>query len=96
MRYNAAYAARKLAMAAEALGVDTRGMSDHDAALAAADAVEELMRRINHPMTLREVGVPEQALPADALHALADTATLFNARPVTDPAEVLELLHQAF
>ena len=96
MRFNAEYAAAKLAMAAQALGVDTSRMTDHDAALAAADAVEELMRRINHPMTLREVGVPEQALPADALHALADTATLFNARPVTDPAEVLELLHQAF
>jgi hypothetical protein len=35
-------------------------------------------------------------LEADALHALADTATLFNARPVNDPAEVLELLRQAF
>jgi hypothetical protein len=47
-------------------------------------------------MTLRELGVPEGALEADALHALADTATLFNARAVNDPAEVLELLRQAF
>jgi alcohol dehydrogenase class IV len=47
-------------------------------------------------MTLREIGVPEDALEADALHALADTATLFNARPVSDPAEVLGLLREAF
>jgi alcohol dehydrogenase class IV len=71
-------------------------MTDHDAALAAADAVEALMREIKHPMTLRELGVPEDALEADALHALGDTATLFNARPVNDPAEVLELFRQAF
>ncbi len=96
MRYNAVYAARKLAMAAEALGVDTRRMTDHDAALAAADAVEALMRQISHPMTLREVGVSEEDLGADALHALADIATLFNARPVLDPAQVLEVLHQAW
>jgi alcohol dehydrogenase class IV len=96
MRFNAEHAADKLAMAAQALGVDTTDMTDHDAALAAADAVEALMREIKHPMTLRELGIPEEALEADAMHALADTATLFNARPVSDPAEVLELLHQAF
>jgi alcohol dehydrogenase class IV len=96
MRFNAEHAADKLAMAAQALGVDTTHMTDHDAALAAADAVEALMREVNHPMTLRELGVPEDALGTAALHALADTATLFNAHPVYDPAEVLELLHQAF
>jgi len=96
MRFNAEHAADKLAMAAQALGVDTTDMTDHDAALAAADAVEALMREVNHPMTLRELGVPEDALGTAALHALADTATLFNAHPVYDPAEVLELLHQAF
>ncbi len=96
MRFNAEYAADKLAMAAQALGVNTAGLADHDAAFAAADAVEELMREINHPMTLRGLGVPEDALEAAALHALGDTATLFNARPVSDPAEVLEVFRQAF
>jgi alcohol dehydrogenase class IV len=96
MRYNAEYAARQLAMAAEALGVDARRMTDHDAALAAADAVEVLMRQIGHPLNLRQVGVPEDALAGDALHALADIAILFNARPVLDPADVLDLLHRAF
>jgi alcohol dehydrogenase class IV len=96
MRFNTDHAADKLAMAGQALGVDTADMTDHDAALAAADAVEALMREIKHPMTLRELGVPEDALEADAMHALADTATLFNARPVSDPADVLGLLRQAF
>ncbi len=96
MRYNADHAAAKLAMAAEALGVDTKGMGDHEAALAAADAVEDLMRRIGHPTTLHEVGVPSDALGSDALHALGDIATLFNARPVLDPGDVQGLLQAAF
>ena len=96
MRYNAQHAASKLAMAAESLGVDTRTVSDHDAALAAADAVEALMREIDHPVRLREVGVPEEELDVDALHALGDIATLFNARPVLDPNDVLDLLRKAY
>jgi aldehyde dehydrogenase (NAD+) len=96
MRYNADFAAGKLALAADALGVDTRGLSDLDAALAAADAVADLMVKVNHPTRLRDVGVPQDALASDAVHALADIATLFNARPVLDPGEVLQLLKAAY
>ncbi|MGO8872686.1 MAG: aldehyde dehydrogenase family protein [Acidimicrobiales bacterium] len=95
MRFNADHAADKLAMAAQALGVDTSAMTEHDAALAAADAVEDLMRKIHHPMTLRELGITESALEADAMHALGDAAVLFNARPVNHPGEVLTLFRQA-
>jgi len=31
-----------------------------------------------------------------AFHAIADTARLFNARPVNDPQEVLNLYKEAF
>jgi hypothetical protein len=31
-----------------------------------------------------------------AFHAVADTADLFNARPVSDPMEVLEIYKQAY
>jgi len=96
MRYNVDHAADKLAMVAQALGVDTKGMKARDAALAAADAVEALMKKAGHPMKLRDVGVPEESLPLCAFHAIADTADLFNARPVNDPNEVLELYKQAY
>jgi aldehyde dehydrogenase (NAD+) len=96
MRFNVDHAAGKLAMAAEALGVDTAGMSERDAALAAADAVEALMKAANHPMKLREVGVPEDSLGAAAFHAIADTAALFNARPVNDPMEVHQVYTEAY
>jgi alcohol dehydrogenase class IV len=96
MRYNADHAADKLAQVAEALGVNTAGMTEHDAALAAADAVEDLMKKTGHPLRLRDVGVPEENLALCAFHALADTAVLFNGRPASDPNEVLQIYSQAY
>jgi len=96
MRYNVDHAVDKLALVAQALGVDTAGMQSRDAALAAADAVEALMKKVGHPMRLRDVGVQEDDLPICAFHAIADTADLFNARPVSDPNEVLEIYKQAY
>jgi aldehyde dehydrogenase (NAD+) len=96
MRYNVDHAADKLALVAQALGVSTAGMKERDAALAAADAVEALMQKAGHPMRLRDVGVPEENLAIAAFHAVADTAAIFNARPVIDPNEVLQIYKQAY
>ena len=96
MRYNVDHAADKLVLVAQALGVNTTGMPLRDAALAAADAVEALMKEIGHPLKFREMGVPEENLPICAFHALADTANLFNARPVNDPADILKIYTEAY
>jgi aldehyde dehydrogenase (NAD+) len=96
MRYNVDYAAAKLAQVANALGVNTVEMSESEAALAAADAVETLMKKVGHPMRLRDVGVPEDNLPVCAFHAIADTAVIFNARPVNDPNDVVQLFNEAY
>jgi acyl-CoA reductase-like NAD-dependent aldehyde dehydrogenase/alcohol dehydrogenase class IV len=96
MRYNVNHASDKLALVAQALGVNIAGMTEHDAALAAADTVEALMIKVGHPMRLRDVGVPEENLAICAFHALADTAVLFNGRPVSDPNEVLQIYSQAY
>jgi alcohol dehydrogenase class IV len=96
MRFNVDFAADKLALVAQALGVKTAGMDEHKAALAAADAVETLMKKVGHPMRLQDVGVPEESLGICALHAIADTPSLFNARPVNDPGEVLEIYKQVY
>jgi len=96
MRYNAEHAADKLASVAHVLGVNTGGMKGREAALAAADAVEALMKKVGHPLRLRDVGVSEENLPLCAMHAIADTAVLFNGRPVNDINDVVELYRQAF
>ena len=96
MRFNADFAADKLALAAQALGVNTAGLDDRAAALAAADAVETLMKNSKHPLRLRDVGLKEEDLGICAFHAMGDAASLFNARPVGDPQEVLNLYLEAY
>jgi acyl-CoA reductase-like NAD-dependent aldehyde dehydrogenase/alcohol dehydrogenase class IV len=96
MRFNVDHATGKLAQIAQALGVDTKGMEERDAALAAADAIEALMKEVGHPMRLRDVGVPEEDLFKCSLHAIADSNILFNARPVTDPMDVYNVYRQAY
>jgi acyl-CoA reductase-like NAD-dependent aldehyde dehydrogenase/alcohol dehydrogenase class IV len=96
MRFNVDHATEKLALVAQALSVNTHGMKERNAALAAADAVEALMKKVGHPMRLRDVGISEEALAMCAFHAIADTADLFNARPVSDPMEVLEIYKQSY
>ncbi len=96
MRYNIDFAADKLAMVAQALGVNIAEMDNQTAAGAAADAIEKLMKETGHPMKLRDVKVPEDGLDAAAFHAICDTATLFNARPVTDAGEVAELYRSVY
>jgi alcohol dehydrogenase class IV len=96
MRYNAEVAADKLALAAQALGVNTTAMSKKEAALAAADAIEKLMTTVGHPLRLSELNVTEESLTLASLHAIADLPTIFNARPVNDPNDIDILFKQVF
>jgi aldehyde dehydrogenase (NAD+) len=96
MRFNLDFAADKLAMVAQAMGVNTAGMDNKTAALAAADAIEKLMKEAGHPLRLRDVGVPDDGFDMVAFHAICDTAALFNARPVSDPGEVAALYKQLY
>jgi acyl-CoA reductase-like NAD-dependent aldehyde dehydrogenase/alcohol dehydrogenase class IV len=96
MRFNVDHATGKLALVAQAMGVDTKDMKERDAALAAADAVEALMKKVGHPMRLRDVGVTEENLTICAFHAIGDSNVMFNPRPASDPASVLQIFTQAY
>ena len=96
MRFNVDCAADKLAMVAQAMGVNTTGMDERAAALAAADTIEILMKNVGHPLRLRDVSVPDGNFDAMALHAICDAANLFNARLAGDPAEVAALYREIY
>jgi aldehyde dehydrogenase (NAD+) len=96
MRFNNASTAARQAMVAEALGLDTRGVSDEAAGLAAADAVEALARRSGLPRSFRDAGVPESDLPECAALALSDGSIVYNGREVAGPEEVLAVLEAAW
>lgn len=96
MRFNAEFATDGLVQIAEAMGVETRDMKPVDAALAGADALEAFMKRVGAPMDLKSMGVPEEAIPNLAFHAIVDPCVLFNPRPATDPNELIQLFQQVF
>jgi maleylacetate reductase len=86
MRYLAPKTAAKQARIAAALGVDTRALSDEQAAARAADAVADLIARLGQPQHLAPYGLSEAALreavepvaaegyPADDLLAILHAA----------------------
>jgi alcohol dehydrogenase len=96
MRYNLDVAAAQMRLAAVAMGLDVRELSDRDAALAAIDATEALKRAIGVPLRLRDTGLDRSLFPAIAEHAMGDRGLFFNPRPTSDPRAVLALLEEAW
>ncbi len=96
MRFNAEASADRQALIAQAMGIDTAGMTDLDAALAAADAVEKLRVSLGLPGRLRDVGVPEEGLELIAAATLQDRALATNPRPVTDAGPIMTVLRNSW
>jgi acyl-CoA reductase-like NAD-dependent aldehyde dehydrogenase/alcohol dehydrogenase class IV len=78
MRFNIPASEDLLAEIAEAFGVDTSKMSKRQAAEASVDCVVSIMKDIGHPMTISELGVPEEAIPELAVITLSEFPTMFN------------------
>ena len=96
MRYNLEVAASQLKLAALAIGLDVRKLSEREAALRAIEATEALKRAIGVPLRLRDTPLDRALFPAIAEYALADRGLYFNPRPTTSAAAVIELLEQAW
>ncbi|MBT97288.1 MAG: hypothetical protein CL902_01505 [Dehalococcoidia bacterium] len=96
MRFNAEASADRQVLIAGAMGVKTQGMSDMDAALAAADAVESLRVSLGLPGRLRDVGVPEEGLELIAAATLHDRALATNPTPVTDAGPIMTVLRSSW
>jgi alcohol dehydrogenase len=96
MDFNAPVSSLGLTMTANALGIDTSGMSGEQAAAAASTAVRALVSELGLPSRLREIGVTEAQLPVIADRTMSDMSIGANPRPVKDAAEVLELLRAAW
>jgi lactaldehyde reductase len=77
------------------MGVDTTNMTDEEAAVAAVDAVKQLSIDLGIPQTLKEIGIPEEALEQLANDAFNDVCTGGNPREITE-ADILELYKKAY
>ena len=96
MGYNLDACADRQRLIAEAIGVANSTMTDEEAGLAAADAVDGLCRDLELPRTLREVGVPEDGLEYIATATLQDRSLSTNPKPITDAGPIMEVLHAAY
>jgi maleylacetate reductase len=70
---------------------DAMGCPDDDA----ADVVAALAADIGMPSTLREVGIERAAFAAIADHAMHENWLHSNPRPITDAAQIMEILNAA-
>ena len=96
MRYNTEACADRLALIADAMGIDISAMTDEEAALAAADGVENLRRSLGLPEWLRDVGVPEDGLELISSATLRDRALATNPRPVVDAGPIMTVLRSSW
>lgn len=96
MAYNRDHVGDRQRWVAEALGTDTRDMSDRAASDAAIAAVRALIDDLGLPSRLRDVGVTREDFAGIARDALEDLIVAANPRPVRSTDEVLALLEQAY
>ena len=96
MRFNTDACAGRLALIAEAMGIDTRSMDHESASLAAADGVADLCRSLGLPMTLQEAGVPREGLELIASATLHDRSLATNPKPVYDASPIMSILQAAW
>lgn len=95
MDFNSSAAPHRFSRIARAMGVNAGGRAEEDVIADGIAAVRSLAADCELPARLRDVGVPEDALPALAETALTDAAIFTNPRPASYE-EVLELLRAAW
>ena len=74
---------------------DTAGMSNEQAALAAADAMERLVAKVGLTEGLAELGVPDEGPAKAADMALSDGSIIYSPRPVFDTSEIESIIRKA-
>lgn len=94
MDFNVSAAPARFARIAAALGVNTIGLSDEEAALAAAAAVHQLAADTGVPTKLAEVGVSEDAIEKLAQDALVQADLPGNPREAS-LADLIDLYRKA-
>jgi alcohol dehydrogenase class IV len=93
MEFNMEVTAQQHADIAQAMGVNTWGMSTPEAARASVQSVRQLSRDIGIPDRLRDAGVKEGSISAMAAKAMADHCHVSNPRDCTQ--ESMAALYRA-
>lgn len=92
--FNRPNAVARFARVAQAMGVDTRGMSDEAASMEAINAIRTLSKRVGIPQGFSQLGVSKADIEGWLDKALADPCAPCNPRPASRD-EVRELYLEA-
>jgi alcohol dehydrogenase class IV len=96
MEFNRPTSARQQALLAKAAGIDIRGMSDEAGAEAAARVVDEFIMGLGMPHRLRDLEIPREDLMTIAELTLPEGGAQSNPRPLSQPADLMEILERAW
>jgi alcohol dehydrogenase class IV len=96
MEFNMPSSIDKFAMIAEALGEETRGLSRRDAALLAIKAVKDLSVDIGIPQGMRQLGIPQDAIPRMAEGAIEVTRLMKNNPRTITVKDVRQIYENAY
>ena len=78
MRFNCLSSMGKFAQIAEAVGEDLYGLNQREAAFKAIDAIFQLASDVNIPLHLKDLRIPEEAIPEMAADAIKWSRLLMN------------------
>jgi alcohol dehydrogenase len=95
MEYNAAVETKKMVDIARAFGINTEGMDEREAALAASDAVLNLLDDIGLPTRLSQIGIQEKDIPEIAAKSLPIARLIRNNPRVPTQQGLEQLLRNA-
>lgn len=96
MEFNLPVAAERLALVGDTAGVDTQKLSTQKAAVLAIEAVRKLVKDLECPTRLRDVGVKESDLQLLAEAVMTEAPLIQNPRPIEKIDDVIEILRKAW
>ena len=96
LTFNREHTKNRQGVVAGLMGIETSTLSEDEAAAAASAAVLQLVKELDQPYRLRDVGVEREDFKGIAEDALADMIVAANPRPISSVDEVIELLEMAY
>ena len=94
MRYFMDVSTAEFARVAQAMGVNTAGMSDEEAGNQAADRMEQFVKEIGLTDRLGNYDVTEEALPGLADIAMTDGTIIYSPKPVFEPEDIMGIMRK--
>ena len=96
IRFNADVTAAQLIPAVEVMGLPENGAPSTGVIEALAQMIHDLIRKMNLPQRLRDVGVAESDLPRLAELAFQNRTVQNNPKPVNDAKQLNDILREAW